>query len=330
MSDAVLVLTNAMDDSTDVVLTELEKIGAKFHRFDTETFPEERELYMTLRDSHLVGSLSGGKQREAVVLEDVRSVWYRRPAPARLLREMPIGYAKFIIGESQTALWSLYTMLDVLWMNPPLQAKHLLQHNKMLQLQMAAGVGLEVPDSIITNDPAELLSFADRCGGTIAMKILKGNFFTRGESIVPLFVFTQAVRIEEIERRTAEIRRCPILAQEYVPKRLEFRVTVVGDKVFACAIHSQDSEDTRHDWRRYDFEKVKHEPYNLPEEVKRKLLVLLKKWGLSYGAIDMILTPDGEYVFLEINPSGQWGWIEHLTGMPISRAIAELLANPPR
>lgn len=118
------------------------------------------------------------------------------------------------------------------------------------------------------------------------------------------------------------------MLQEYVEKALEFRVTIIGGRIFTCAIHSQDSERTRHDWRRYDFEKVKHEVYQLPVEVEQKLLALMKEWGLVYGAMDMILTPSGEYVFLEVNPTGQWGWIEYLTGMPISRTIAELLMNP--
>jgi len=121
----------------------------------------------------------------------------------------------------------------------------------------------------------------------------------------------------------------PILAQEYIEKKLELRITIVGQKMFTCAIHSQDSEQTRIDWRRYDFRNVKHLPYQLPEKIKQKLHKLMKIWNLSFGAIDMILTPEGKYVFLEINPNGQWLWIEQLTEMPISRVIAELLANPP-
>lgn len=106
-------------------------------------------------------------------------------------------------------------------------------------------------------------------------------------------------------------------------------MTVVGDRVFTCAIHSQDSEKTMHDWRRYDFDNVRHEAYQLPAEVEAKILGFMSATGLIFGAIDMVLTPQGDYVFLEVNPQGQWGWIEEFTGLPIARAIAELLANPP-
>ncbi len=119
------------------------------------------------------------------------------------------------------------------------------------------------------------------------------------------------------------------MVQEYVPKDVELRVTIVGRKVFACAIHSQDSELTKHDWRKYDFGNVRHELCTLPGEVEQNLIALLRFWNLSYGAIDLVRTPDGRYVFLEINPNGQWGWIEELTGAPIAETIAETLANPP-
>ena len=117
------------------------------------------------------------------------------------------------------------------------------------------------------------------------------------------------------------------MAQKYIEKKLEFRVTVVGQDIFTCAIHSQDSERTKEDWRRYDFENVKHESYDLPENVKSSLLRFMQLCHLTFGAIDMILTPEGDYVFLEVNPSGQYIWIENLAKLPISRSIAENLTR---
>ncbi|MBU4480422.1 MvdD family ATP-grasp ribosomal peptide maturase, partial [Patescibacteria group bacterium] len=127
----------------------------------------------------------------------------------------------------------------------------------------------------------------------------------------------------------ADFLLSPVMVQSYIPKKIELRVTIVGENIFTCAIHSQNSEKTKYDWRRYDFENVKHEEYQLPVNVRGKILAFMKKCRLNFGAIDMILTPDNEYVFLEVNPSGQFGWIEKLTGMPIAKSIAELLANPP-
>jgi glutathione synthase/RimK-type ligase-like ATP-grasp enzyme len=116
-----------------------------------------------------------------------------------------------------------------------------------------------------------------------------------------------------------------MLFQAYVPKRSELRVTVVGERVFAAEIGSQATHHTRHDWRRYDMAHTPHTPHALPEPVARAAVALVRALGLVYGAIDLVLTPDGDYVFLEINPNGQYLWIEHLTGLPITAAIADHL-----
>ena len=116
-----------------------------------------------------------------------------------------------------------------------------------------------------------------------------------------------------------------MIFQAYVPKRFELRITVVGQQVFAAEIHSQHTNHTRHDWRRYDLDETPHFPHALPPDVAQRCIQLVQELGLCYGAIDMVLTPDDRYVFLEINPSGQYLWIEQLTGLPITDALCDLL-----
>ena len=328
MKDSVLIITNADDGTIEPVVKHLEEMGEKFYRFNTENFPAEMTINLALSDGNLVGSLKNKNGDLLIDWTKVKSVWYRRPASSRIIKEMAEGYVKFIKDEASAALWSLYTNLDAFWMNPPLISQRLLEHNKLYQLKDALRVGLFVPDTVITNDPDKLFSFCQKHGGVIALKILKGKFFTKEESNVPLFIFTQKLSAEKLRERFEGIKLAPLLAQEYIEKKLELRVTIVGQKIFTCAIYSQDSEQTKIDWRRYDFGNIKHLAYQLPKQIEQKLLQLIKIWNLSFGAIDMILTPDDKYVFLEINPNGQWLWIEQLTRMPISRAIAELLANP--
>jgi glutathione synthase/RimK-type ligase-like ATP-grasp enzyme len=100
---------------------------------------------------------------------------------------------------------------------------------------------------------------------------------------------------------------------------------VIGSRVLSCKIDSQASEATKIDWRHYDFVNVKHTAVNLPDDIQQKLLRFMQAVGLRYGAIDMVETPKGDFVFLEINPSGQWGWIADIAGLPISEAVAEML-----
>src|SRR5262249_36883674 len=122
------------------------------------------------------------------------------------------------------------------------------------------------------------------------------------------------------------VRYCPVLFQADVPKRVELRLTVVGDQVFAAEIHSQEANHTRQDWRRYDRYQTPHLPHPLPPEVAERCRQLVSRLGLSYGAIDLTPTPQGLYVSLETNPNGQSLWIDLQTGLPISTAVCDLLA----
>lgn len=325
MKDLILILTNRGDEHVEPITKCFSELGEHFYRFNTETFPVQTTANFEFSQGLLQLQLIGD---ETINLNRVKSVWYRRPTSA-LITDERIGREceRFIRSESDAALWSLYSVLDEFWVNRPLNNR-LLGRNKLYQLMRASLVGLRVPNTIITNDSQKLLKFCEANGGTIAVKLLGGSWFVQRESNVPLLVFTQKIITAQILEHSEDIKLAPILAQEYIEKKFELRVTIVGQKIFACAIHSQDSEQSKVDWRNYDFENVKHEPYQLPREVEEKLLSLMRQWGLHYGAIDMIVTPKDDFVFLEINPSGQWLWIEQLTGLPISKALAELLANP--
>ena len=118
----------------------------------------------------------------------------------------------------------------------------------------------------------------------------------------------------------------PGIFQEYVPKRVETRITIVGDEVFASEIDSQSNPATIHDWRR-DFANTRYRTHELPVAVAKKCLDFVRMLNLKFGALDFVIRPDGAYVFLEINPNGQWLWIENLTGLPIGNAIATLLTR---
>ncbi|HMW02377.1 MAG TPA: ATP-dependent carboxylate-amine ligase, partial [Acidobacteriota bacterium] len=121
------------------------------------------------------------------------------------------------------------------------------------------------------------------------------------------------------------VTHAPCLFQEYIPKKVELRITVVGRKIFAAEIHSQQSQRSKDDWRRYDIANTPYLKHRLPEAIKIKCQQLVRELGLVFGCIDMIVTPDNRYVFLEINPNGQWGWIEELTQLPICANLAEML-----
>ena len=324
MNGKILVVTASDEPSVKKVLEFLP--GERVIRIDTDALLRRSFSFRTEeRTSGWMLALDG----ETVYQEEIGSVWYRRPANPKASSELSAEHQSFVENEAQKFLRSLWSTLpreQILWVNHPSVLREI-EFNKPYQAQTAARAGLTVPETLITNDPRAAEQFLERWNGEVALKTFGGHPL-KDEEGRPQSIFTNRVSRETLQLFKREIAYAPVMLQRYIPKRIELRVTAVGERLFACAIHSQDSERTKDDWRRYDFERVKHEPYQLPPEVEAMLFRFLRETNLVFGAIDMIVTPDDEHVFLEVNPSGQWGWIERLTGLPISAAIAELLANP--
>lgn len=327
IKDTVLILTNGREATIERVVGSLKNLGQRFVRVNTDSLIELKG-FITLslsRDGSYISNIQ--TQDTFLDMRSIKSVWCRRPEypKAPVNNDFPVQKS-FIEAEFKSTLWSLYSLSEVYWINPLLNGLCLLEHNKPYQLSIATSVGLLIPDTIVTNNSKELYQFCENNGGVVAVKSARSRMFD-GDSDDSYAIYTTKVTSADIIRFEQGLDLAPVTAQAYIPKKFELRVTIIGEQIFACAIHSQDSEKTKDDWRRYDFGNVKHESFNLPEEIKYKLLKFMQKCGISFGAIDMVLTPQNEYVFLEVNPSGQFGWIEALTGMPISMAIAEALSN---
>jgi hypothetical protein len=175
----------------------------------------------------------------------------------------------------------------------------------------------------MTNDPNDFLEFYQQYHGNLVSK-LSGPAFHASLFAHTFGRYTNVVTKRDVGYASS-VRYCPIIFQAYVPKLFELRITVVGQKVFAAEIHSQHTNRTRHDWRRYDHYHMSYAQHCLPDDVAQRVLDLVQQLNLGYGAIDMVFTPDGRYVFIEINPNGQYLWIEQATGLPITDAIVDLL-----
>lgn len=224
--------------------------------------------------------------------------------------------------------------------------------NKQLQLQVARELGLDTPRTLTTNDPDAARRFARSCEDAMISSCESGksrscesgksrssenrmitkmlSSFAIHENGKELVVFTNPVKPEDLADLSG-LSLCPATFQEVVPKSLEIRATVVGERVMSAALDSQVSARATHDWRRDGLRMIADwQPYHLPLEVEEKLLRLMDHFSLNYGAIDIILTPDGRHVFIELNPSDEFFWLEESPGLPISEAIADLLLGHTR
>jgi len=316
----ILIVSQKFDPHVDIIIQQLHERQIPFARFNTEDFPLKSSLTILFEGIRHSEELAFPNNPE-IKGSDITAVWYRRPAPFEFPSEFSPAAHIFADRESQAAIRGLWQLLECLWVNHP--EKNRTAELKLNQLKTASRLGLEIPRTLVTNDPKEAKRFFGLCSNKVIIKCL--GWAVVEEKSETNVIYTNVVRKKDIEN-VEKVRYTPTLFQEYVPKEIELRITVVGKKVFAAEIHSQTHEITRHDWRR-DALNLPHKEHQLPKEIGRKCVALVNSFGLHFGAIDMILTPDGRYVFLEINPNGQWAWIEELTGMPISEALIELLAG---
>jgi glutathione synthase/RimK-type ligase-like ATP-grasp enzyme len=231
--------------------------------------------------------------------------------------------AKLSSIEGDAFLESVYGFHGMRWVSPP----HLIRfaEAKLPQLQLASRLGLRVPRTIVTNDPDEAHRFARNVGFNVAHKSLITPTVGCDDSVLGLF--TRRLSRDELAQQIDSIRFAPTLLQEYVPKTAEIRVTIIGSDTFATEIDSQSVDGARIDWRQVDPFSIRHRPVSLPDSLITVLRRFVGHYGLRFGAIDLILTPDGDYVFLENNPNGQWYWLEVLAGQPMAASMARLLTE---
>jgi glutathione synthase/RimK-type ligase-like ATP-grasp enzyme len=258
-------------------------------------------------------------------VNDIESVWYRRPEPPIISPLVTEPDARNVAqAEAQSLLRQLWAaMHEKFWVSWPLNLRR--SDQKLLQLQLAVELGFTLPETIVTQDPIKARRLAAAVGGSLAVKTISG-IVVEGPPIRA--VYTRKITREELPD-SASLALCPVLFQGYVEKKSELRVTVVGDDVFATEMHTQADPKSAVDWRRGSPLRVPHSVHELPPGIKLKCRELVRRLGLTFGAIDLIRTPTDDYVFLEINGNGNWAWCEGLTGAPIARAIAKLLSKPP-
>jgi len=320
LTPVILVVSTKFDPHADIIIQQLHERQIPFARFNTEDFPPNSSLTVLLEGTQHSEELTLPNNPQ-IKGSDITAVWYRRPAPFEFPSEFSPAAHVFAERETREAIRGLWELLDCLWVNHP--ERNRVAEIKLNQLKTAGCLGLEIPRTLVTNNPESVRKFFYACSGNIIIKCLGGSLATNG--LDSTAIYTNIVKDDDLVE-IENVRYTPVLLQEYVPKEVELRITAVGSKLFAAEIHSQTQPATRHDWRR-DTLNLHHREHQLPHEIKKKCLALVEFFGLHFGAIDMILTPDGRYVFLEINPNGQWAWIEELTGLPISEAMIDLLTG---
>ena len=325
----VLVVSHAADGTAQFLIKRLEEIGQPYHLLDLGLFPSNAKASLTY-DNELTGSLI--IESGIISLDEIKSVWWRRPrGKIKRLTTKPIEH--YIEMETDIFLNGFCLLLpNIRWVSNPEKTR--IANNKPLQLKVAKSIGFKIPKTLISNDPVAVKLFIESTADQPLIMKPVGTSFVRmsldpeDTSVDNLAIFTKILDRKEILNNIELVQNCPVIFQEAIIQAFDIRVTVIGSEVFAAKItHSVDSGDPRNlDWRNHKLDRI-YEPYTLPSDISDKCIQLVISLGLNMGAIDLCFSKEKGYVFLEINPQGQWIPSETLAGLPISVSLAHLLAE---
>ncbi|PRX98100.1 MvdC/MvdD family ATP grasp protein [Allonocardiopsis opalescens] len=309
MSAPVLVVTSVDDVTACMVIRALNTRGVPVVRVDPA------DIGNGLTFAARLGSGPGPAGRLATLSRElnlgaVRSVYHRRPGAWRF-DHLPEQARLFATAEARHGLGGLLAGLPVLHVNDVFATAR--AEYKPLQLQAAAGLGLAVPPTLITNDPAAVARFEAE-HGPLVYKTFRGVPSVDGKAGA---IWTQPVSAAEVDGSLAVTAH--LFQAEVRDKVADARVTIVGDAVFAWRITAPAGRGL--DWRAGSWAELDYAPLTLADDLVGRLRAYLRGFGLVFGCFDLALTSQGQTVWIECNPNGQWGFL------PESERIADAFAD---
>src|ERR1700682_2106650 len=307
----LLILTSDRDLTADYLIVELVNRHLPYFRLNAESLTAAEFTFSLTRNSVLREVSLHSKTLE---LDKVTAVWYRRAIQPGFIADLPPGERIFVAGELRHLAMGLVLNPDVIWVKP-IDRVSVAEH-KLYQLQIARQSGFQVPRTLVSGNAVELRKFCrENEVGTICKPIFHGMFVDEASSYS---VYTRRVTAESIDERS--VQSCPVLLQEEIPRSADLRATFIGTQCFVAEIKG---EASLVDWRDPDLS-VRYSESTLSDTAQAMCRAMLEKLGLKYGAFDFVRRPDGELVFLEINPTGEWAWLEERLEFPMRDAFIQL------
>jgi hypothetical protein len=301
----ILLWGLATERPFEVMCEELERAGLPVLLVDQRDVAEtEVELS--------VGAEVGGRVRTPGRDVDLREITaaYVRPCDSRLLPDVArAGPGSDLWRHAMTVAELLSTWVEL---TPALVVNRFSSMgsngSKPYQLDLIRRHGFSVPDTLVTTDAEAVRAFRERHGEIIYKSV---------SSVRSIVSRLGPERLERLD----DVAFCPTQFQQYVPGT-DHRVHVVGAEIFPCEIVCAAT-----DYRYPGDDEVELRACRLPPEIEERCFRLSSALNLPVAGIDLRLTPDGEWYCLEVNPSPAYSYYQAHAGLPISAAVARLLAS---
>jgi glutathione synthase/RimK-type ligase-like ATP-grasp enzyme len=314
----ILILTNKLDVTADFVVRELRNRKAQYFRLNTEDLVSEQ-----CNISYFPLSIKVTKNgREFDLAKETKVVWNRRPGKPfdNLSTQMKPSKAtvKFINNQWYSWLEVLQLIQNVVWFNHPHSNDKM--ESKILQLFLAQKIGFSIPDTLISNDIREIEKFFHLHKKRIIAKALYSPLIE--EKNQDYFIFSNI--IEELpSNNNEEFKISPSIFQQALIPKVDYRVTVIQNKALSVKITDKNHDGVPVDWRTIK-DGISFQPIDLPNRIESLCINFVSECGLKFGAIDLIEHED-KFYFIEINPNGEWGWLQKPHGLPIAETICDAM-----
>jgi hypothetical protein len=327
MGSRTFILASQQDPHAQAVCGHLDALGVSVNFWELDELPSKVFLHYLLENSSTQcllyqASLEKAVSRAPLDLMSFDSIWLRRPGKVRVASFPEQWMESLAERECSRALNAMFRSMPGLWVNPPEhQIEALL---KLRQLDIARSCGLSIPETLVTNDPELVRNFFEKHDGKVIYKLIdEGSYKYFPTYEIVMGMPTLPLRTDDLAH-LEQVRLSLHLFQQRIDKTSDIRVTVVADKLFAVEILSQLGRG-KVDFRLDYSVPMRH--HQLPDQISESCLEVLRRLGLTYGAFDLCLSKEGQYFFLEVNPAGQWLWMERELELPISLHLARLLAG---
>ncbi len=307
----VFVLTNSNDATSDYLCNKFLDGEVRYLRFNTDKDLKKTKYNFSDKQHYIEWN------SHQINSQNISAIIYRRPKPISLSNNYDEFYNRHIALEWSEVLEGFLSYIPVhLWINHP--SLNYLASHKIEQLNKAKQFGLKTPKSIITNQRKVAHQFIINLKGSVIVKPLSSGYIERDKPEDDTLIYTCKFPLSNIEL-LEKIDECPVLFQEQIKKSMDVRVTVVDNELIAIGMTSLDNLNGQIlDIRRNNMANVIYSKLSVPKNVEKSILSLMKSYKLRFGALDFAITPKDEWIFFEINPNGQWAWLDQCAGAQIS------------
>lgn len=299
----ILIFTNSADSHACSVSHVIKSLGHASFIINTARFPvgEQLSIDYSSQEPHISIGGFGGK------ICEVHSTWNRRFSRMYSLPENlhPADHTH-VRNSAHGVINGVLCLLDRQFPVNPIAAARL-NSSKLIQLDVARAVGFKIPPTLISNSFSEISHFVN-AGGEVCVK----SYYAQGWKTDngPVQAITAKLTKSDLtDPESYEV--APHIYQGYINKKFEYRLTMFGNYQSCVKIKSRDLRgEASVDWRASPDYLDTLEFCYLPDDVIKAARRLLSNLGLKFGALDIAETDDGEFIFFEVNESGQWLWQE--------------------